>query len=344
MSFSPPNEASRSGPLFSIIVPVFNTETYVRACLESATAQTEANIEILVVDDGSTDTSGAVCNQVAAADARVRVFHKENEGQGVARNYALARATGNYVLFLDSDDTLDERSCEILRDWFAGTDAEVVSFGLRFQTDDGRVIASRAVNHCQISESPDIFIDAMLDRNFLTSPCNKAYRRQLLVDNTILFPPLRAYEDSLFSRHVAYCARKVLYIPEVLYRATTRAGSTTRSMSSKNFVIATDLIARERTLFAQDLSQDKGMAAFGAHVVHFLAHILMLAAFRIDEPDERRECWRLANAAGFESFARRRDVMSLLSTKTKVQVAIARRPLLARTAARAARYLNIIPY
>ena len=138
MSFSSPNEASRSGPLFSIIVPVFNTETYVRACLESAIAQTEANIEILVVDDGSTDTSGAVCNQVAAADARVRVFHKENEGQGVARNYALARATGNYVLFLDSDDTLDERSCEILRDWFAGTDAEVVSFGLRFQTDDRR--------------------------------------------------------------------------------------------------------------------------------------------------------------------------------------------------------------
>lgn len=338
------NDSAASPPLFSIIVPVFNTAAYVGACLESALAQTEAAFEILVVDDGSTDASAAICADIAERDTRIRLFHKNNEGQGVARNVALSYATGRYVLFLDSDDTIDERTCEILRDRFADTDAEVISFGLRFQTHDGHEIASRHVDHDRTSEAPGIFIDAMLDRDFLTSPCNKAYRRALLVDHSIEFPPLRAYEDALFSRHVAYCATKVLYIPDILYRATTRAGSTTRSMSARNFAIAGDLIARERMLFADRLTQDRDKAAFGAHVVRFLAHLLLLAAFRVDDRDERRECWRLAAAAGFDTHARRRDVMALLSRRTRAQVAIARRPALARLAARVAKRLNITPY
>lgn len=343
MTFSS-DDTIASPPLFSIVVPVFNTAAYVDACLQSALVQTEGDIEILVVDDGSVDDSFTICADIAARDARVRLFRKENEGQGVARNFALSQAAGRYVLFLDSDDTLDVRSCAILRDRFASTDAQVVSFGLRFQTEDGREIASRHVDHARISEEPDIFVDAMLDRDFLTSPCNKAYRRSLLADNAIAFPPLRAYEDALFSRHVAYCATKVLYIPDILYNATTRAGSTTRSMSARNFTIAGDLIAREKLLFADRLAQEYGQSAFGAHVVRFLAHLLLLAAFRVDDRDERRACWRLAAAAGFDANVRRRDVMALLSYRTKIQVAIARRPTLARLAAQVAKRLNITPY
>lgn len=331
-------------PLFSIIMPVFNTAAYLTASLESALAQTERRIEVLVIDDGSVDDSPAICADFAMRDARIRLFRKENEGQGVARNVALSQATGRYILFLDSDDTLDARSCAILRDQFAATDVQVVSFGLRFQTEDGHEIATRRVDRTRISEAPDIFVDAMLDRDFLTSPCNKAYRRSLLVDNAITFPPLRAYEDALFSRHVAYCATKVVYIPDILYRATTRAGSTTRSMSARNFAIADDLIARERSLFADRLEHDEGEAAFGAHVVRFLAHLLLLAAFRIDDRDERRACWRSAAATGFDTYARRRDVRALLSYRTRIQLAIARRPALARIAAQIAKRLNITPY
>lgn len=333
-----------SPPLFSIIVPVFNTAAYVAACLESALAQTEGNIEVIVVDDGSVDGSSVICAEIAARDARVRLFRKENEGQGVARNVALSYATGLYVLFLDSDDTLEAESCAILHDRFVTTDAQVVSFGLRFQTEEGREIASRHVDCVRISEAPDIFIDAMLDRDFLTSPCNKAYRRSLLVDNAIEFPALRAYEDTLFSRHIAYCATKVLYIPDILYSATTRAGSTTRSMSAKNFAIAGDLIAQEKLLFADRLVQEQGEAAFGAHIARFLAHLLLLAAFRVDNRNERRVCWRLAAEAGFYAQAQRRDVMALLSFRTRIQVAIAKRPALARLAAQVAKRLNITPY
>lgn len=330
--------------LFSIIVPVYNTEDYVTSCLESALKQTECRLEVLVVDDGSTDGSALACAAIAARDTRVTLFRKENEGQGVARNFALSRARGRYVLFLDSDDMLESRACEILHSCFASDDIDVISFGIGFRTSTGQTVASRSVSRRKYGEAPDIFIDALLDRDFLSSPCNKAYNRTFLREHDILFPPLRAYEDTLFSRHVAYCVRKVLYIPDMLYWATTRPASTTRSMSARNIRIATDLFARERALFAQRLAQAPVEIAFGAHVVRFIAHLLLLSAFRVDDPLERRECWRLADATGFNRLARRREVMKHLSVRTKVQVAVARRPFLARLAAQAAKWLKVTPY
>lgn len=327
-------------PQFSIIIPVYNTEDYLEGCLRSAMAQTLRDIEIIVIDDGSTDASPAIAARLAEEDHRIRLLRQENGGQGVARNRGLECARGHYVMFLDSDDTLNPQSCEIVARAFARGQADVVSFGLSFETSEGAPVAVRGAGRTCESRQPDIFIDAMLDRAFLSSPCNKGYRRHLLIDQGIRFPPLRAYEDSLFSRHVALHAQHVTYIPDILYRAVTRSGSTTRNLSIRNFQIAADLIERERQLF--DHAVDP--AIFGAHVVRFFAHLLILAAFRIDDPADRAGCRALADAAGFADYAAQRAVRRHLPLRSRLQLHLAMHPGLLRLAALAARRLNIRLY
>ena len=98
----------------TVVVPVYNVEKYLEECVRSLSAQTYRDIEILLVDDGSTDTSGALCDALAAEDARIRVIHKENGGAAGARNLGISEASGEYILFLDSDDWLDTDAIEVL--------------------------------------------------------------------------------------------------------------------------------------------------------------------------------------------------------------------------------------
>ena len=91
-------------PLITVIVPVYNILEYLPRCVHSITAQTYQNLEIILVDDGSTDGTGALCDELAAEDRRIRVYHKENGGSSSARNLALKHASGEYVGFVDSDD------------------------------------------------------------------------------------------------------------------------------------------------------------------------------------------------------------------------------------------------
>ena len=98
-------------PVFSIIVPVYNVENYLNACVQSLINQTFSDIEIILVDDGSPDNCPAMCDTYAAADSRVHVVHQPNSGLSVARNTGLAHAAGSYVLFVDSDDIIDLDTC-----------------------------------------------------------------------------------------------------------------------------------------------------------------------------------------------------------------------------------------
>lgn len=101
-------------PLISVIVPVYNVEKYLKRCLDSIRKQTYSNIEILLIDDGSTDQSGRICDDFAKLDSRVRVFHKENGGVSTARNLGIEQAKGEYITFVDSDDYVDSDYIEYL--------------------------------------------------------------------------------------------------------------------------------------------------------------------------------------------------------------------------------------
>ena len=101
-------------PKISVIVPVYNTEKYLDRCIQSILAQTYTDFELLLVDDGSTDSSGAICDKYAEQDSRVRVFHKENGGVSSARNQGLDNAKGEWITFVDSDDWVDREFFNIL--------------------------------------------------------------------------------------------------------------------------------------------------------------------------------------------------------------------------------------
>lgn len=117
------------GPLISIIVPVFNTEPYLPKCLSSLIRQTYANLEILLVNDGSKDNSGKICSNFAQTDKRIQVFHQENQGVSAARNFALDKANGEWLFFLDSDDWLADDCIEHLYDISLKTGAKVCVCG-----------------------------------------------------------------------------------------------------------------------------------------------------------------------------------------------------------------------
>ena len=331
-------------PLFSIIVPVYNTASYIEACIHSVLNQSCSDLEVIVVDDGSTDNSRQILRDLARVDQRLQVFTKENGGQGSARNYALARARGRYVAFVDSDDTVSLDLLRHVEKIIVDSAVDVVSFGIEFVNVHGRIAARRGPDKDKSSTGPSIFIDAMLDRNFHSVVWNKVYRRGLLVEHNIRFPELRAYEDSVFSRHVALHARKVVYLAQPLYRALTRSGSTSRGMNEASFVRAAEMLALERTMFNEQFADPLLATVFRAHVAHFLAYLMVLAAFRIDDPDVRASCWRIADEAGFSDSAANRDAIAMLDIKAKAQVFLARHPMLLRNAALLARRLGRVPY
>lgn len=330
--------------MFSVIVPVYNTADYLEACIQSLLDQDQADFEIIAIDDGSTDDSAQILKGLAARDKRLRVYRQENAGQGSARNFGLIKARGLFVAFVDSDDVVASDLLSRTAQHLPDPELDVVSFGIVFRDTAGRTVATRSATETFLSSGDTIFLDAMLDRNFLSVVWNKIYRRSLLVENGICFPKLRAYEDSVFSRDVARHARKVLYMKDPLYFALTRHDSTSRAMSVRSFSLAAEMIDCERSMFYTGVEKPVWRAAFSAHVARFFAYLIILSAFRIDDSRERTDCMKIANAAGFTQAAADGQARSLLNLRVKVQIFLARRPRLLRMLAVAARQFNLVPY
>lgn len=127
--------------LISVIVPVYNVEKYLKQCVNSLISQTYTNIEILLIDDGSKDSSGTLCDRLAEKDARIKVFHKENEGLGLTRNYGLERMNGQYVTFIDSDDYAEPDMIEKLYNGLIENKVDVCKCGFKRVDDSKTVLA-----------------------------------------------------------------------------------------------------------------------------------------------------------------------------------------------------------
>ena len=121
------SELTEHKTLISVIIPVYNVEEYIRTCLDSISSQTYSNLEIILVDDGSTDKSPGICDEYQERDSRFRVIHKKNGGQSSARNEALDIAKGEYVSFVDSDDWLESDMYEVLINVINETGANIVA-------------------------------------------------------------------------------------------------------------------------------------------------------------------------------------------------------------------------
>lgn len=174
-----------SVPLLSVVVPVYNAEKYLIACVDSILQQTYGNIEIILVNDGSTDTSGEICDRLAASQANVHVMHKENGGQASARNLGITIAAGEYITFTDSDDVYgDNRTFEIcMAHLLKDAELDIVQFPLQFTDERGNVIEpiikySEGYIDTQASLAEELSQWMLSNKaNITGSVCDKVFKR-----------------------------------------------------------------------------------------------------------------------------------------------------------------------
>lgn len=218
--------------LVSVIVPVYNVEEYLAECVESILSQTYHNIEIILVDDGSTDESGLLCEEYAKKDDRVRVFHKENGGLSDARNYGIDRAEGSYITFVDSDDILHVSCIEKLYTLMSCSGSGVSICNMeRFEETESIRYTYTNPKVC-ILDAESALKELLLQRCFDVSACGKMYCKELF--NNVSYPTGQLYEDLGTTYKVIMKTEKVCYINQSLYYYRYRPGSiTTRPFNMK---------------------------------------------------------------------------------------------------------------
>ena len=213
-------------PLISVIVPVYNVENLLKRCVDSILAQTYENLEILLVDDGSKDSSGAICDAYAAKDSRVHVIHKENGGQSSARNMALDVAKGEYIAFVDSDDWIVPDAYEAMLDQARKHGVKLVCAG-RFDVsgETMEVTPGLCPGKQEVLSAREMLGRIFLWDNCDSAPWDKLYHRSVFRD--IRFPAKSGSEDVAVVYLLVEQAGRVAMLDKPVYYYFHRANSTT---------------------------------------------------------------------------------------------------------------------
>ena len=216
-------------PKISIIVPVYNVEKYIRKCLDSILNQTFKDFELILVDDGSLDNSGKICDDYALKDNRIKVIHKKNGGLSSARNAGLDVAQGDYIGFVDSDDWIEPDMYEILYENCIRTNADIGIVEINY----GGILEKEDKNKRKIYSNKDLLKDLVYNagKDITWTAWNKLWRRDLIEDTR--FKEGRIYEDGLFLYTLSNKIEKIIKINYRAYNYRIDNESITRSKISK---------------------------------------------------------------------------------------------------------------
>ena len=209
-------------PLISVIVPVYRVEQYLDRCLRSITEQTYRNLDIILVDDGSPDRSGAICDAWAAKDRRIRVIHKENAGAGAARNTGLDVAAGDLVSMIDSDDYLEVHMYEHLLSLMA-EDVDIAECDICWTELDNLPMEDGSQAEIRVEDAETAMRLHIRDEIFCQTPPNKLYRRETIADAR--FPEGNLIDDEYFTYKVIGNAKKLARSSACMYAYRQQPGS-----------------------------------------------------------------------------------------------------------------------
>ena len=209
-------------PLISVIVPVYRVEQYLDRCLRSITEQTYRNLEIILVDDGSPDNSGAICDAWAAKDSRIRVIHKENAGAGAARNTALDAAAGEIISMIDSDDYLEVHMYEHLLSLMT-EDVDIAECDICWTERDDLPLEDGSKAEIRVCDVEEAMLLHIRDEMFCQTPPNKLYRSGAVRD--IRFPEGNLIDDEFFTYRVIGNARRLARSSACMYAYRQQPGS-----------------------------------------------------------------------------------------------------------------------
>ena len=209
-------------PLISVIVPVYRVEKYLDRCLQSITGQTYRNLEIILVDDGSPDSSGAICDAWAEKDSRIRVIHKENAGAGAARNTGLDVASGEIISMIDSDDYLDVHMYAHLQSMMS-EDVDIAECDICLTEQDDLDMDDGSEADIRLYDVEDAMRLHIRDEIFRQTPPNKLYRSSMIGD--IRFPEGNLIDDEYFTYRVIGNAGKLARSSACMYAYRQQPGS-----------------------------------------------------------------------------------------------------------------------
>jgi len=289
----------------SIIVPIYNVEKYLAECIESLCSQTLEDIEIILVDDGSPDNSGAICDEYAQKDTRIKVIHKKNAGVSAARNDGLSIATGDYVIFVDSDDYVPVDAYEKMYAKASEEGADVVLADL-YQVKGDKEIYAQFFKESFMTDDRQ-FIDGLIEANFYHTYCpmppesgpafgyggptTKLVNRNLLKNNNIEFDPSvkGIFDDIIYSAYVFAAAQSVAYITEPVYYYRLLETSITQTYKANMPEINEAIFKSWKVFLDKYDKENKYERMYSANVVRRLEQIVDRYFFSANNPKKHGE-------------------------------------------------------
>lgn len=199
--------------MISIIVPIFNSEKYLKKCVESILNQTYTDFELLLIDDGSSDHSYSICEKYQSKDNRIRIFSKPNKGQGAERNFGIQQSKGEFICFIDSDDSVFPNYLETLYKLLKEYDTDISMCEYAWVTENEEIVQPKEINILKYENPTDILQEARWSS--AVGPCNKLYKKSLF-DN-IRYPEEKRHEDEFVIHHLFDLAKSLVYTNEKLY-------------------------------------------------------------------------------------------------------------------------------
>ncbi|WP_303860806.1 glycosyltransferase [Alkalibaculum bacchi] len=223
----------------SVIMPIYNTQSYIREALESILNQSKKNIELIAINDGSTDKSGDIAKEYANTYSNILYLEQVNKGQGAARNVGLKNARGKYVYFMDSDDILENSALQVLYDQCQGYDLDMIIFdGESFYDENYISEDKKSFKYTRNKVYGGVYNGAVLldelinNRDYYVSPCLYMFKKEIVMQKGLYFPEGIIHEDELFSFQLYLYANKVKHISAVFFKRRIRGNST---MTSNNY-------------------------------------------------------------------------------------------------------------
>ena len=274
-------------PKVSIIIPVYNVEKYLSRCLDSLTSQTLKDIEIILVDDSSTDTSPALCDEAASKDERIKVIHKENAGAGMARNSGLEIASGEYIGFVDSDDYVDENMYSFMYGKAKEYDADLVMSSVMFVDGnifgkEGQISLETYFDSDTLFSTPEKIKELRLgiagalpchkdDSRYGMSVWKNLFKRSVIEENNLKFMSEREIlsEDALFVMDFAKCAKKAVGIKEAFYYYCRNEFSISKSYKKDRLEKSLIFVNEVEKRLKDDISPDE----YGIYLGRFIQAI-----------------------------------------------------------------------
>lgn len=274
-------------PKNSVIIPTYNVEKHIRRCVESILAQTYENWELILVDDGSPDNSGTICDEYAMIDNRIKVIHKCNGGSASARNAGLSVATGDYITFVDGDDWIESDGIYKMMQCAETTGADIVMADFTIeQSDDSCSVRKEGFCNPDATE----LIKALMTGKLHGSNCNKIYRRSLIVANDIHFIDGADFtEDLAFNIKLLTLTNKIVYLPIAYYHYCIYDNSMSHSTVDPDSARKKDL---QKVVNIKDVSRYLDVIGYTPRVEKELNYCKLIAKMPFLAVVNKRSCLR----------------------------------------------------